>query len=450
MSSITPLKFTGISSFSEDLQAILTRATQIAALPIQQLQNQQGNLIAKKQSLSALNGNLQELTGALTRLGELGRTRSLSVSSSNANKVSVVNNGVTASTNYAITEITSVAKAASETSATGLGTADASAVDSDNTLELALGSETFALDLSTFGNNLNGLRDAINASGAAVTATVLNTGSNHYLSVTARAAGAKTLQLRTTAGDAGSNLLTSTNQGANAIFKLNGLDVEQSDNVISSVVPGLTFTILDTTDTGESINLISSSSRGDLANGLGQLVTSYNATRSKLKLQIGESAGLLSGDYLVGEVSRALREVTGYQGSGTVKALADLGIELDKTGQMSFNSTKFYSLGTAAIEGAFTFLGSETTGFGGLSRKLDPISNPLTGFIRTQQNNYDAADTRIQKQVNELTARIERMQSGLSQRLQQADALLATLASQKNLLDASIKSVNFSLYGKTQ
>lgn len=450
MSSITPLKFTGISTFSSDLQAILTRATQIAAIPIQQLQNQQGNLITKKQSLSAINGNLQELTGALERLGELGRTRSLAVSSSNANKVSVVNNGVTTSTTYAITEITSVAKAASETTVTGLATADATAVDSDNTLELALGSETFALDLSTYGNNLEGLRDAINASGAEVTATVLNTGSNHYLSVTASASGAKTLQVRTTAGNAGSNILTSTNQGANAVFKLNGLDVVQSDNVISSVVPGLTFTILDTTDPAETINLTSSSSRADLATGLGQLVTSYNATRAKLKLQIGENAGLLSGDYLVGEVSRALRQVTGYQGSGTVKALADLGIELDKTGEMSFKSAKFYSLGTAAIEGAFTFLGTETTGFGGLSRKLDQISNPLTGFIRTQQNNYDAADTRIQKQVDALTARIERMQSGLSQRLQQADALLATLASQQNLLDASIKSVNFSLYGKNQ
>jgi flagellar hook-associated protein 2 len=449
MSAITPLRFSGISDFSQDFQQILNRTVQIAALPIQQLQSQQSNLIGKKQSLTALNTSLQSLTSALSDLGELGRTRSLSVSSSNANKVSVVNNGVSAASTYTITEISSVAKAASETTSTGLATAGATAVDTDDSLELVLGSTTYALDLSTYGNNLNGLRDAINASGAAVTATVLNTGSNYYLSISANSTGAQALQVRTAAGNAGSNLLSATNQGANAEFKLNGLDVEQSDNVISTVVPGLTFTILDETDVDESITLTASSSRGGTATALNGLVSAYNSARDKVRLQIGENAGLLSGDFAVGEVSRTLREIAGYRGPGsTVKSLADLGIELDKSGVMSFNSTKFYSLGTAAVEAAFTFLGSETTGFGALSRKLDQISNPITGFIRTQQNNYDASDTRIQKQVAAISARIERLQASMSQKLQQADALLATLKSQQNLLDASIKSVNFSLYGK--
>jgi flagellar hook-associated protein 2 len=449
MSAITPLKFTGISDFSSDFQLIMNRAVQIAALPVQQLQNQQTNLVAKKQSLTSLNSSLQSLTSAVRALGELGRTKSLSVSSSNANKVSVVNNGISTPAVYTITEITSVAKAASETTATGLATADATAVDTDDSLELAVGSETFALDLSTYGNNLNGLRDAINAAGAGVTATVLNTGTNNYLSITARSTGERTLQVRTTAGDGTSNILTASNQGANAKFKLNGLDVEQKDNVVSSVVPGLTFTILDVTAAAENITLTSASTRGNLANALTSYVQAYNATRDNLRQHIGEGASLLSGDYLIGEVSRTLRDITGYQGpGGTVKSLADLGIELDKSGVMSFNSTKFYTLGSSTIEGAFTFLGSASSGFGGLSAKLDQLSNPVTGFIRTQQNSYDTADTRIQKQVDDLTVRIGRMQVSMSEKLQQADALLATLKSQQTMLDASIKSVNFSLYGK--
>ena len=452
MSAITPLRFTGISDFSEDFQQILTRSVQIASLPIQQLQNQQSTLIAKKQSLSALNTQLQDLTSAVRDLGELGRTRSLSVSSSNANKVNVVNNGISTSSVYTITEITSVAKAASETTAVGLATADQTPVDgADDSLELVFGGQTYALDLSTYGNNLNGLRDAINASGAAVTATVIDTGTSNYLSVTAASTGEQALELRTEAGNASSNLLTATNQGANAVFKLNGLPVTQADNVVSSVVSGLTFTILDTTTENESITLTSSSSRGNLATGLTRLVGAYNATRDGLRQQIGENAGLLSGDYIIGEISRTLRAVAGYNGaeSGDVHSLADLGIELDKAGVMSFKSTKFYSLNTTAIEQAFTFFGSESTGFGGLSAKLDQISNPVTGFIYTQQSNYDASDLRIQKQVADLGARIERMQLSMSSKLQQADALLAGLKSQQNALDASIQSVNFSLYGKT-
>lgn len=450
MSAITPLKFTGISDFSADFQLILNRAVQIAALPVQQLQTQQSDLIAKKQSLTALNSSLQDLTSAVQSLGELGRTKSLSVSSSNANKVSVVNDGITTPAIYTITDITSVAKAASETTASGFATADSTAVDTDDSLELVVGDQTFTLDLSSYGNNLNGLRDAINAAGAGVTATVLNTGTNNYLSITAGSTGEQTLQVRTTAGDAGSNILTSSNQGANAKFKLNGLDVEQKDNVVSSVVPGLTFTILDVTTNNESIKITSASTRGDLATGLNTFVKAYNAARDNLRQHMGESASLLSGDYLIGEASRTLRDIAGYQGSGgTVKSLADLGVELDKNGVMSFNSTKFYTLSSSTIDSAFSLLGSASTGFGALSKKLDQLSNPVTGFIRTQQNNYDTADARIQKQVDDLTVRIGRMQVSMSEKLQQADTLLASLKSQQNMLDASIKSVNFSLYGKS-
>ena len=448
MSSISPLRFTGVSSFSADLQAIIERASKIAALPIQQLQNQQSALISKKQSLTALNSNLQNLTSAVAKLGELGHSRSLAVSSSNANRVTVINNGVTSANSYQITEITSVAKAASETTLTGLGTADTTAVDTDNALELVVGSQTYALDLSGGKNNLNGLRDAINSSGAGVTATVLNTGSSHYLSVTSNATGARALQVRTTAGDALSNILGATNQGANAIFKLNGLDVSQSDNVVAGAIPGLTFTIVEKTAVGETVTLTASSSRNALSAGITDFVQAYNATREKINLQIGQNAGLLSGDPIVGEVSRLLRQVNGYQGSGGVKSLSELGIDIDKTGVMSFNSTKFYSLGSGAIESAFDFLGSQTTGFGGLSRKIDQLSNPVTGFIRTQQLSYDATDLRLGKQVATLAERITRSQEVLQLKLQQADSLLAGLQSQQNALEASIKSVNYSLYGK--
>ena len=449
MSSIAPQRFTGVSSFSADFQAILTRATQIASVPIQQLQNQQGTLLSKKQSVASLNSNLQGLTDAVENLGELGRTRAVSLSSSNSNKVSVTSDGLSTSASYTITQITSVAKASSETTLTGLATADATPVDSDNALELVLAGQTYALDLTAGGNNLNSLAAAINASGAAVRATVLNTGNGNYLSVTANSPGEQALQVRTTAGEADSNLLTATNQGANARFKLNGLDVVQTDNVISGVVPGLTFTILGTTAVDETITVAARSNRGDLATGLGAFVRAYNATRGELQKHIGETAGLLSGDYLIGEAGRTLHKLTGYQADGgVVKSLSDLGIEADKTGVLSFNSTKFYALGTAAVEGAFDFLGSKTTGFGRLSATVDQLSNPISGLLRTQQDSYDASDRRIQKQVDDITLRIERFQSGLTLKLQQADALLASLQSQQTSLEASLKAVNFATYGK--
>lgn len=449
--SITPLRFTGISGFSDDFQKIAERAVAIATLPIKQMQNSQSDLITKKQTLTALSATVKALADSVAALGSLGATRGLTVTSSNANKVSVTNNGLNLATTYTITEISSVAKAASETTVSGFATADSTPVDADNTLELSFSGVNYALDLSSYGNHLNGLRDAINALGIGLKATVLNTGTGanpFYLSLTATAPGATTLQLRTTAGDSGTNILSAANQGANAVFKLNGLDVQKADNIITNVVPGLTFTILDKTSAGESIVLSAQSSRGPLATGLQNFVNAYNATVEKLKLQVGKNAGLLSGDFIIHHLGRTLRSLTGHTGTGSVKSLGDLGIELDKQGVMSFNQTKFYSLPTATIDAAYDFLGSTTTGFGAHTQALAQISDPVAGLIKAQQNNYDDADARLSRQIEEMAGRIERMQISLLSKLQQADVILNGLASQQALLEASLKSVNVATFGK--
>jgi flagellar hook-associated protein 2 len=427
--SITPLKITGTSAFSEDLSLIIKRAVDIASLPIK----------------------LKTLADAVTKLGEIGQNKSLSASSSNANRVSVSLNGASLPASYTITEITSIAKAASENTVNGLPDADTTSVDVDDELELVLGGTVHRVDLSSYGNNLNGLRDAINALDAGVTASVLNTGSGptpYYLTLSATSTGATTLQLRTTAGDAGSNIVTAANQGANAVFKLNDLDISRTDNVITDVIDGVTFTIVSPTEGAEVVAITLASSRGTLSAALGALVTAYNDVAGEVNKQIGETAGLLSGDGILRQIQNVMRRVAGYQGSGSVRSLAELGISLDKTGVMSFDSAAYFALSSTVFNNAFALLGSATTGFGGLSAEVRQLSDPVTGLIKTQQNNYDASDRRISKAILDMTERIERMQLTLSAKLQQADVLLSTLQSQQNMLDAALKSVSLVSFGK--
>jgi flagellar hook-associated protein 2 len=446
--SITPLRFSGVSSFSADLEQILSRAVAIAELPIRQLQSDQARLLSKKQSLATINTQAESLQSAVKVLGELGSNRSLGATSSNTTRVSIQLNGAPATPNtYTITEIASVAKKASETSLTGFATADATAVDDDGQLELVLGGETFAIDLTDYGNTLDGLRDAINAAGVGVTATVLDTGTGatpHYLSITASATGATTLELRTTAGSAASNILTAANQGANAVFKLNGLDVSKADNVITDVIPGVTFTILDTTEEDETITLSLASSRSSLATALETYVTAYNSVVDQVNAQIGDQAGLLSGDTIVRQTQQALRDLSGYFSGGAVRSLADLGVEIDKSGVASFDSTQFYALPTSTIDAAFEFLGSSSTGFGALASRLDQITNPVTGLVRLQQDNYDAADSRLNTQIEDITRRIDTMRASLSLKLQQADALLSQLQGQQAQLTTILESLSRS------
>ncbi len=448
----TPLAFTGVSSFSDSFQSILQRAVSIAQLPVQRLQNQQRDLITKKDLLTNLRSGVESLGSTVSSLGSVGENRAITASSNNTSAVTVSNTGVATTGSYIISEITSVASAASETSTSGYATADATSVSATGNLEVLLGSTRYAITLTAENDNLNGLRDAINNLGIGVSASVLNTGTGptpYYLSLTATTTGATTLKLNGTPGDDLTNLISATNQGSNAAFKLNGIAVSQSNNTISTAIPGVTFTIQSTTDVGETATLTLASDRSQIYNGLSSLVNAYNAVGTQLNSQIGLAAGLLSGDSLIRQTQEALRALTTYSaGSGNIKSLANLGIEFNSKGVASFNADTFTALSDADISEALTFLGSTTTGFGALSSKLTQISDPITGLIKVQQDQYDKTDLRLSDQVDALNDRITLLQSSLNLRLQQADTLLASLTSQQDILKGSLESLSFVTFGK--
>ena len=450
---IAPLIFTGITDFSDDFQTIMNRAVAIANVPLLDLQNEQSDVLVKKQLLTDLRTEVADLGAAVLGLGKTGATKALSASSTNTARVTISLNGATQPGTYTVSDITSVAKAASETSTTGYATDDSDAVSTDGTMELVVGTDTYVVDVTGAGeNDLQGVRDAINALDAGVSAAILNTGTGgtpYYLSITSNATGATTLELRETAGEAGTNVLSATNQGADAVFKLNGLDVTKSDNVINDVVSGVTFTIQSKTDVAETVDLTLSTNRGDLATKLASLVTAYNDVKTQTDLQIGEAAGLLSGDYIVREVQQQLRELASYESAAsTMNNLTDLGIEFDDLGVMTFDTDHFYSISDADIAKGFDFLGTETTGLGALSDNFEQISDPITGLIKTQQDQYDITDDRLTDQILILGERIDLMQTTLSAKLQQADVLVAQLEAQQTLLQGNIDSLNLALFGK--
>lgn len=449
--STAPLTFTGVSSFSNDLQTILRRALSIAQIPIKQLQSDQADLLQRKQLLTGLNGVVDALGFSVAALGTMGANKGLAASSSDTTKVTVVNTGATQPTTYTIANITSVAKAASETSLSGYADTGTTAVSSSGSLQLVYGATTHPITLGSGKNNLAGLRDAINALGVGVTASILTTGTGatpNYLTVTANGSGATTLKLQDLVSGSPVDLLTTANQGADTVFTLNGVPVTKSSTLINDVVPGLSFTILNTTGNGQTVTLSLATDRNQLSAALNDFVQKYNAVVDQVNAQSGQGAGALTGDYLIRQVQDDLRQLTAYRGNGTVNSLVLLGISLDKTGKMSFDLSAFNALTNDQVSSAFSFLGSATSGLGALSSKFTQLSDPVNGLIHLQQNGYDQSYERVSKQIATLQDRLTVTQTSLSRKLQLADTLLATLQSQQNMLTQSLLSVSFTTYGK--
>ncbi|MGA2596571.1 MAG: flagellar filament capping protein FliD [Bryobacteraceae bacterium] len=196
--STAPITFTGVSTYSSDFQSILARQVSIAQIPITALQNTQSDNQSKVSLLTSLSSAVATLGSTVASLGSIGSNQGLTASSSDTSTVTVSNTGATQATSYTISNITSLASAATDTSVNGYADSNTAKVSSTGSLQLIVGSQAYAINLTSSTNNLNGLESAINASGAPVTATILTTGTGanpNYLSVTADNQGATTLQL---------------------------------------------------------------------------------------------------------------------------------------------------------------------------------------------------------------------------------------------------------------
>jgi len=534
--------FTGLSTYSDDFQTIIQRANSIAQLPIQKLQAAQTTNLNQKQALIAINPNVASLGAAVAALGTLSANQGVSASSSDSTTVSVTNFGATGPGTYTVSNISALAKAASETSVAGYSDTTTTAVSKSGHVNLVVGSNTFNLDL-TGSNNLDGLMEAINNAGAGVNATILTFGSSNYLSVSANSTGATTLQLndvpldlvtntgtgtetsnntyadQTTVPVSGSghvdlvagsttyhldltgsnnltglmdainnagapgvsasitgsdgayslsitgpvgtlalndlpttsDLVTSSNQGADAAFTLNGVPVTRSSNTINDIIPGVSFNLRNTTTPTGSVTLSLATDPTQLSSALQSFVTSYNTLVAQVAQQVGPSAGVLGGDLIISQISEDTRQLTSYWNtSGSIHSLADLGVTFeDLTGQLTFNPSTVSSLTSNQISDAFKFLGSSNSGFAALASNFTQLSDPLTGLIRVQEDGCDSENTQLSSQISTLSTRAAAVQAALTAKVQAADALVAQLQSEQNTVTASITSLNYALYGKT-
>lgn len=449
--ALAPLTFTGISSFSDDFQLILDRSVSIASLPARALEQEQAGLLTRKMAAAELRTAVADLAAALRNLGQLAKGGALTATSSSSAVWATAGAGAAAGL-YRITNIASLATQAVSRSASGFADTDTTPVsDGGGTLELVLDGVSHSVELAPEADNLAGLRDAINASGLGLTATILDAGAGtdrYYLSITANQTGERSIELRRTPGDAGSNLLTTITTGSDAQFELNGVTITSSTNTITSAIPGVTLELRSTTSAGETIDVRIRPSTSGVAGALQSFANAYNALVEKLDTHTGENPGPLAGESFLQDIRSALREITGYRVEGARGSLFELGISLGSDGRMSFDPAVVQGLPESEIPAVFSLLGDGSAGLSALEPRLSFFSDPLTGAIPAFLKSLDRTDQRLTEQINAIYERVSATRLSLVTRLQAADTLLAQLEGQKNMLNAAIESLNTVLYGK--
>jgi flagellar hook-associated protein 2 len=168
-----------------------------------------------------------------------------------------------------------------------------------------------------------------------------------------------------------------------------------------------------------------------LQSALTNFVSAYNAAFDALQQHRGQNGGALTGDSLIFSMTNVLQQMSQFNsGSGSVSSLNDLGITVDETGHLSFNSTTFANASNAAVS---AFLGDiNASGFlQSANNALNFITDPVNGLIQSDSSALQSEITSDNNRIADQQAQIDQLQTNLQAQLSQADAAIATLQSQK-------------------
>jgi flagellar hook-associated protein 2 len=444
--STTLLPFTGISQYATDFDAALSKAVQVAQIPVTLLQAQDSTVLQQETAMGSLNSDVAAFAASLSALGTVAAGQALSATSSDPSLVSATATGAISAASYTINSITSIASTASATSTHGFATS--APVSSTGKMNLVVGSNNYPITLTA--NTLQGLAGQINGLGAGVTASILTSSSGNFLSLSANSTGAAAIQLFDDPTGTNNNILTQTQPGSNASFSLNGISDIQSSNVVNSVIPGMTFTLLNTTPITAPVTLSLASDPTQLSGALQNFVTSYNTVQADVTAQTGQTGGALVGNTVINQLQSALGQIGTYAlNTGTVQSLSDLGVTFNGN-VLSFNQDTFNALSSTQISDAFHFIGSPTTGLGGLSSNISQLSDPITGVIPTETAGLKQTDKDLQTQISLKNTQIAALQRSLTLQFEAADALQAQLQNQQESVQAALQGVSLVLYGKNE
>jgi flagellar hook-associated protein 2 len=443
--------FTGTSQFSSELQTALQTAITAASEPLTQMQTDLTTLQSQQSELNTLSGDFTNLQTAVASVATAAGSSSYSASLSNSSVASVSLTGTPELGSLSL-NVTSMGSSDTSMSSDGLTTVtDPTTGNISDATNYTLTVGSSSTTVTPGGTSLSDLADAINQSGAAVEAMVVNIGSSsspdYRLFVQGTQFGDQPIQLTANDGtESGQSLFTSQTTGADATYQVNGepsTPISTSSSTVT-LASGVTATIESAGTT--TIDITRSTSA--LTNALSNLAAAYNTAVTELNKNHGQSGGALTGNSVVDSLSQTLQNVmnysTGSAGSSGFSSLSGLGFSFSTTGVLSFDPTAIDNASSSQLSQIFSFLGSATgsgfleTATNAMTSVLDPATGYLSGDITQAGSNITAENTKISTEEASLSS----LQTTLTNQMSAADASISSMEQQlmymQNLFSATM------------
>ncbi|MFA5913505.1 MAG: flagellar filament capping protein FliD [Burkholderiales bacterium] len=455
-----------------DVKGLVSQLMAVEQRPLTLLAQKEADFQAQLSSLGSVQGSLSSLQSAAQMLASAG-TASYSASVSDGTFLSATTDSTAVSGSYSV-DVTQLAQAqklvspvpgqASLSAAIGTGAA--------TTVTVTLGTITgtpvkgqyasagFAADptktpvtltIDSSNNTLAGIRDAINAANAGVTASIINDGSAtpYRLALTSNATGAVSSMQIAVSGDAAIGSLlgydpTAASQNLDEIqtaqdakLKVDGVGIISATNSVAGAIQGVTLN-LTKAPTTSPVTVTVQRDTSKISSALNALVNAYNGANKTIAAATAKGA-TLQGDWAVLSLERQVRSLLGsvQNAGGTYTTLSQLGVSFQKDGSLLLDATKLGSALSSNVGDVSAFVAAMGNAVNSAANDMlgstGAITNETAG-INNSIKDIDSQRIDIQRQLDATQARYQAQFSAL-------DTLLASMNSTSSFLTQQLSNL---------
>lgn len=443
----SPISFAGLSTnlpTDKLVSAIIEQESQ----PLYRMQDKQDLGTKKISTLRSINSGLLALN---TSLGSLANSSFLtrSVASSDSTNTYLTATGSGAATGTYEVKVGQLAAKAQLTNLNGLATANSTAVGEGTYAFRGLDGTTKTFTMGAT-DNLQTFRDKINALGAGVTATIVNTGAltnPQKLVISANDTGkgkdgATQFALAQTSGTnalgissatlVGGNLAdtdgTKANiEAKNALFSVNGIDLERKTNVVTDAVEGLSLNLKSGGQTAASTPTILTvtTDKSAITSAMNDMVGKFNAVLKTIKDNSG-SGKPLSGELNVRNLLEIQRSnLTGAtNATGAFKSGAEVGLKTNRDGTLSLDATAFQAAldkDPASVQAVFTSVSEK------VSKSVLSITSSGSGELAKIIQGVDAQNARLSQQISTSQNRLDKRKEALQKQFANLETMIGKM-----------------------
>ena len=358
MSSTEGVSSTGTITFSGlatgiDTSSIVSQLMALERAPEQILTNQKTTLQTQASEYSKLSSLLTTLQSTMAGMNTASTFSAKTVSVADSTVASATATGSAQAGNHTL-KVTSLAQSQtliSESSTNSGYASDTAQNFGTGTITIANSADPthpVTVNIDSTNNSLQGIAAAINASGANVTASVVNDGSGtpYRLAIIGKDTNTYSVTAGLTGGTYDAPTFAEKVTASQAVFQLDGIDMTRTTNTITDAIPGVTLNLLSPNDPAKTTISIGNDTAG-VTNKINSFITAYNNVLNLINQDTAydstsNTAGPLFGDSTVSTVLDSLQTVltnavSGLTGSYT--SLSQIGINSDaKTGLLSINT----------------------------------------------------------------------------------------------------------------